>query len=91
MVWAAVASEGTNSRVMFFDEGQKVNSQVYLNMLRKKVLPQLTETFDKKLIFTQDGPSAHTAVVEALTYVSEAEVDRIKRVSGHTNVATVKF
>ena len=48
MVWAAVASEVTKSRVVFIDEGLKVNSQVYLNMLRKKVLPWLTETFDNK-------------------------------------------
>ena len=48
MVWAAVASEVTKSRVVFIDEGLEVNSQVYLNMLRKKVLPWLTETFENK-------------------------------------------
>ena len=47
MVWAAVASEVSKYRLVFIDEGLKVNSQVYLNMLQKKVLSWLTETFEK--------------------------------------------
>ena len=48
MVWAAVASDVSKSRFVFIDEGLKVNSQVYLNMLQKNVLPWLTETFENK-------------------------------------------
>ena len=72
---------------MFNAEGLKVNSRVYLNMFQKQFLPWLTETYDNKYIFTQDGASANTAVIELLA-VSEAELDRIKRVSGQANVAT---
>ena len=48
MISAAVASDVCKSRLVFFDDGLKVNSQVYLNMLLKKVLPRLTETFENK-------------------------------------------
>ena len=36
-VWAAVASDLNNSRFVIIDVGLKVNSQVYLNMLQKKL------------------------------------------------------
>ena len=39
MVWAAVASDGSKSPLIVIEEGVKVNSQVYLNMLEGKVLP----------------------------------------------------
>ena len=39
MVWAAVASDGSKSPLIVIEEGVKVNSQVYLNMLQEKVLP----------------------------------------------------
>ena len=38
---------------MVIDEGVKVNSQVYLNMLQEKVLPWLTESFGNYFLFTQ--------------------------------------
>lgn len=63
MVWAAVASDGRKSPLVVIDEGVKVNSQVYLNMLKEKVLPWLTESFGNDYIFTQDGAPAHTANV----------------------------
>ena len=37
IVWAAVASDGSKSPLVVIDEGVKVNSQVYLNMLQEKV------------------------------------------------------
>ena len=63
MVWAAVASDGTKSPLIVIDEGVKVNSQVYLNMLQEKVFPWLTESFGTNFIFTQDGAPAQTANV----------------------------
>ena len=63
MVWAAVASNGSKSPLIVIEEGVKVNSHVYLNMLEEKVLPWLTESFGDDFIFTQDGAPAHTANV----------------------------
>ena len=48
MIWAAVASDKSKSRLMFMDEGFKVISRVYFNMLQKKVFPWLTENFKNK-------------------------------------------
>ena len=48
MVWAAVASDVKKFRLMFIDEGLKAISQVYLNMLRKIILPLLTDASETK-------------------------------------------
>ena len=48
IVWAADASDVSKSRLVFIDEGLKVNSQVYLDYLLKKVISWLTETFENK-------------------------------------------
>lgn len=63
MVWAAVASNGTKSPLIFIEEGVKVNSQVYIKMLKDKVLPWVTGAFGNCYIFTQDGAPAHTSNV----------------------------
>ena len=63
MVWAAVASDGTKSPLLFIEEGVKVNSLVYLQMLKEKVLPWVTEAFGEHYVFTQDGAPAHTSNV----------------------------
>uniref|UniRef100_A0A3P8TI71 Paired domain-containing protein n=1 Tax=Amphiprion percula TaxID=161767 RepID=A0A3P8TI71_AMPPE len=61
MVWAAVASDGSKSPLVFIQEGVKVNSQVYLQMLEEKVLPWCTNAFGNQYVFTQDGAPAHTS------------------------------
>ena len=48
MVLATFASDVSKSRLLFIDEGLKINSLVYSNMLQKTVLPWLTETFENK-------------------------------------------
>ena len=63
MVWAAVASDGSKSPFVFIQEGVKVNSQVYLQMLEEKVLPWCTNAFGNQCVFTQDGAPAHTSNV----------------------------
>ena len=90
MVWSAVVFDVSKSRLVFIDEGLKVNSQVCLNMLQTKVLTCLTETFENKKIFIQYDASAHKATFEPLA-VSEAELDGIRRVSGQAIVDTLKL
>ena len=63
MVWAAVASDGTKSPLVFIKEGVKVNSQVYLKMLEEQVLTWVTESFPGGYVFTQDGAPSHTSNV----------------------------
>ena len=46
---------------VLIDEGVKVNSQVYLNMLQEKVLRWLTKTFQNIYIFTHEDGVAYTA------------------------------
>lgn len=63
MVWAAVGSDGSTSPLVFIDEGVKINSNVYIQMLADDVLPWVTETYGDNYIFTQDGAPAHTSNV----------------------------
>lgn len=49
--------------MVLIQEGVKVNSQVYLQMLEEKVLPWGTNVFGNQYIFTQDGAPAHTSNV----------------------------
>lgn len=54
MVWAAVASNGSKSHLVFIQEGVKMNSQVYLQMLEDKVSyinTGMSEIYLKILIF----------------------------------------
>lgn len=61
MVWAAVASDGSKSPLVFIEEGVRVNTQVYIKMLDEKVFPWITESFGKRYVFTQDGAPSHTS------------------------------
>ena len=61
MVWAAVASDGTKSPLVFIDQGVKVNSVIYIQLLEKYVLPWVKKCFGNNYIFTQDGAPPHTS------------------------------
>ena len=60
MVWAAVASDGSKFLLVFIDEGVKVKSQVFLNMLLEKVFHWLTETSEKLYLQTGRCSSSHS-------------------------------
>ena len=61
MVWAAVASDGQKSPLVFIPEGVKVNKQVYPNLLRHHALPWVRGSFPNGYIFTHDGAPSHTS------------------------------
>ena len=62
MVWAAVSPCGLKSPLVFIPKGVKVNTAVYLDMIKKKVLPWLNNThWDHGWIFQQDGAPSHTS------------------------------
>ena len=63
MVWAAVTSDGSKSPLVFIEVSVKVNTQVYIKILTKKVLPQITESFGNPDIFTQDGAPSRTSIL----------------------------
>ena len=67
MVWAGVTTDGRKTPLIFIEEGVKVNKEVYLALLKDKVLPWLqSEYFDAPYVFTQDGAPVHNAnIVQA--------------------------
>jgi transposase len=61
MVWAAVASDGSKSPLVFIEEGINVSTRVYIIMLTEKVIPCIAESFGNRYVFTEDGASSHTS------------------------------
>lgn len=63
MVFGLVASDGKTMDPVFIQEGLKVNTHVYLGILKNHVLPWITSTYgkDANIVFQQDGAPAHTS------------------------------
>ena len=51
-MWAADASDGSKSSLVFIEEGGKVNTQVYIKRLTEKVLLWITESFKNHYVLT---------------------------------------
>ena len=47
--------------MLFVEDGLKVNSAGYIEVLAENVVPWVTETYGTHYIFTHDGAAAHTA------------------------------
>ena len=62
MVWAGVTCDGQKTPLIFIEDGVKVNSMVYLDLLQSRVAPWFTNAFgNKDYVFQQDGAPAHTS------------------------------
>jgi hypothetical protein len=62
MMLGIVASSGQKAPPIFIPEGEKVNTEVYIAILRSKVLPWLKKTFPNgDYIFQQDSAPAHAS------------------------------
>ena len=62
MVWAGVTSTGEKTPLIFIEEGVKINQHVYLNMLKKQLVPWINVTFKESgTTLQQDGAISHFA------------------------------
>ena len=63
MVFGAVASNGLKMPPVFIKAGLKVNTDVYMNILKDHVLPWMKTNFGahQHVIFQQDGAPCHTS------------------------------
>ena len=62
MVWAGVASCGEKTPLVLIDQGVKINQQVYMDMLKKTVVPWVEKTMgDSRITLKQDRETSHTA------------------------------
>ncbi len=59
MVFGLVTSEGKKMPLHFFGTKEKVNTNVYLELLTSKVIPWLEENVEGPYIFIQDSAPAH--------------------------------
>ena len=62
MVWGGI-SVWEKTRLVFIQEGIKINSEVYLKVILERHVKQISSTFMKgrNWTFQQDGAPAHTA------------------------------
>ena len=67
MVWAGVAYSGLRTALVFIDDGKKINQNVYLVMLKDKVIPWMKSlTINNGLTLQQTCATAHQAnIVQA--------------------------
>ena len=62
MLLGIVASNGKKAPPIFIPDGEKVNSEVYINILATKLLPWLRKTFPAgNYVFQQDSAPAHAS------------------------------
>lgn len=63
MVFGLVASDGKKMDPVFIPEGDKVNTEVYIGILSKHVLPWIKEQYgpNPNVVFQQDGAPCHTS------------------------------
>jgi inhibitor of nuclear factor kappa-B kinase subunit alpha len=62
MVWAGITTDGRKTPLVFLEEGVKVDTGVYLNLLMEYVLPWVEKEYQgAPLVFQQDGAPSHTS------------------------------
>ncbi|XP_062541178.1 uncharacterized protein LOC134209203 [Armigeres subalbatus] len=63
IVFGLVASDGKKMDPVFIPEGDKVNTEVYIGILSKYVLPWIKKQYGSKpnVVFQQDGAPCHTS------------------------------
>ena len=62
MVFGLVGSDGKKMPPVFIPSGVRVNTEVYLNILKDKVKPWIQANYrGQKYVFQQDGAPAHTS------------------------------
>ena len=62
MVWAGVTCDGRKTPLIVIPEGVKVNTKVYLDLLKDQVLPWAQQEYGESgYCFMQDGAPAHTS------------------------------
>ena len=62
MVFAAVTKDGHKSLIIFVEANTKINSDIYIEILKDKIYPWVLSIYGKGLfVFQQDGVASHTA------------------------------
>ena len=64
MAWADVNSTGEKTPLIFIEKGVKINQHVYLNLLKKQLIPWINRMFKETgITLQQDGATSYTANV----------------------------
>ena len=62
MVFAAVTIDGHKSSIIFVEPNTKINSEIYIEILKDKIYPWVLSIYGKEpFVFQQDGAPSHTA------------------------------
>ena len=62
MVFAAISTDGHKSPIIFVEANTKINSDIYMKILKNKIYPWVLSTYGKEpFVFQQDGAPSYTA------------------------------
>jgi hypothetical protein len=62
MVLGIVASDGRKAPPIFIPDGQKVNTEMYISILKAKLLPWLRKNYPEgNYVYQQDSAPAHAS------------------------------
>ena len=62
MVFAAVTTDGHKSPIIFVEANTKINSDIYIEILKDKIYPCVLSIYGKgPFVFQQDGAPSYTA------------------------------
>jgi hypothetical protein len=76
MSWAAIV-DGRVLPIVWFNDGESVNSERYLNLLKKKLWPAVrSDANEQGYYYQQDGAPAHCSN-ECLSFLSDKFSDRV--------------
>jgi hypothetical protein len=60
---AVVASNGQKAPLVLLDEKTRLNSDLYIEILKSKIFPWARKHFGQNWIWQQDGASCHTSLI----------------------------
>ena len=62
MVFAAITTDGHKIPIIFVEANTKINSDIYIEILKDKIYPWVLSIYGKgPFVFQQDGAPSHTA------------------------------
>ena len=62
MVFAAVTTDGHKNLIIFVEANTKINSNIYIEILKDKIYPWFLSIYGKgPFVFQKDGTPSHTA------------------------------
>ena len=86
MVFAAFTTDGHKSLIIFVEASTKINSDIYIEILKDKIYAWVLSIYGKgPFVFQQDGAPSHTALKTGVAH------SQFSWILGQVNLAPIWF